>query len=115
VLDTSEIWKWSDATGAYVTDPTETVRTKKTPKNHVKAEATKEHPAQVDVFTEDVIVGTWSTVKLSGAFQQQEVNAMIDRCGEVLKAIKFAREDANAAEVKTDIKPGNTILSYIYG
>jgi hypothetical protein len=33
----------------------------------VKAEATEKHPAQVEVYHEDVVVGQWKTVKFSGA------------------------------------------------
>lgn len=115
VLDPTEQWEWSDATGTYVTKPTETVRTKKIPRNHVKADATKEHPAQVDVYTEDVLVGTWSTVKMSGAFPRKELDAMLARIETLGNAVKFAREEANSTEVKTVLKPGDAVVSYVFG
>jgi len=31
-----------------------------------QGEATEKHPAQVEMYTEDVIVGTWTTIKFSG-------------------------------------------------
>ena len=49
----------------------QTLRTKKVPRNHVKAEATEKHPAQVEVYYEDVAVGYWTTVKFSGALPAQ--------------------------------------------
>ena len=39
---------------------------KTVPRNHNKDEATKKHPAQVEMDTEDVRVGTWKTT-FSGA------------------------------------------------
>ncbi|WP_445307320.1 DUF7873 family protein [Microcoleus vaginatus] len=34
----------------WATEPVQTLKTFKTPRNHVKAEATEHHPAQVDVY-----------------------------------------------------------------
>ena len=70
VLDAAEAWAFDEATDAYSTAPTQTTRTKKVPRNHVKAEATEKHPAQVEVYFEDVLVGYWTTVKFSGALPQ---------------------------------------------
>lgn len=67
VLDASEAWNLDPSTDAWKTDPVRTIRTKKVPRNHVKAEATEKHPAQVEVYYEDVPVGYWTTVKFSGA------------------------------------------------
>lgn len=46
------------------------------PRNHVKAEATDKHPAQVEVYHEDVPVGYWTTVKFSGALPARRVNEL---------------------------------------
>ncbi len=62
VLDASESWVHDPSTDAWKTDPVRTVRTRKVPRNHVKAEATEHHPAQVEVYYEDVPVGYWTTV-----------------------------------------------------
>lgn len=70
-----------------------TVRTKKVPRNHVKAEATDKHPAQVDVYYEDVPVGYWTTVKFSGALPARRVNELLDRVEKLQQAVKFAREE----------------------
>src|SRR5688572_2648958 len=45
VLDAAESWAFDEATDAYATPPTQTTRSKKVPRNHVKAEATEKHPA----------------------------------------------------------------------
>lgn len=112
-LDPAERWTYDPASGVYRTEPFETTRTKKVPKNHVKYEATKEHPAQVEVFYEDVIVGTWSTTKFSGAVPADEKRAMLDRVRKLQEAVKFAREEANNNEVK-DAKTGKAVLEYIF-
>lgn len=110
-LDPAETWKRDGDT--YVTDPFETTRTKKILRNHVRAEATKEHPAQVDVYPEDVVVGYWSTKKFSGAIPAAEKSAMLERVRKLQDAVKFSREEANAIEVR-DVKT-STLMEYIFG
>src|SRR6185295_19181249 len=65
VLDPAERWSYSPDVGAYASAPSETIRSKKVMRNWVRAEATEKHPAQVDVYNEDVPEGTWTTVKYS--------------------------------------------------
>lgn len=67
VLDASEAWSQDPSTDAWKTEAVRTLRTKKVPRNHVKAEATEKHPAQVEVYYEDIPVGYWTTTKFSGA------------------------------------------------
>lgn len=99
VLDPSETWHFDASNDCQVTDATFTVKTKKVPRNHVKAEATEKHPAQVEMYHEDVRVGQWRTVKFSGACPQKQVNELVDRVEKLQKAVKFAREEANGTEV----------------
>jgi hypothetical protein len=113
-LDPSENWTFSDSVGHYAADPVQTTRTKKVPRNHVKAEATEKHPAQVEVYTEDVVVGTWTTVKFSGALPVSRIRELRERVTTLQQAVKFARETANANDV-TDVTVGDRILSYIFG
>src|SRR5215831_14089262 len=70
VLDASETWIFDASADCWATEPVQTAKTKKIPRNHVKAEATDTHPAQVEVYYEDVVVGYWKTVKFSGALPQ---------------------------------------------
>ena len=51
--DPSETWGFDTQLEHYVSAPRVTYRTKKVPKAVVMYEATKEHPAQVQAFTED--------------------------------------------------------------
>lgn len=112
VLDPSEDWHYDDNADLYATSPTKTIKSKKIPRNHVKAVATDKHPAQVEVWMEDVLVGNWTTVKFSGALPAKNVNALKERVRLLQEAVKVAREEANSTQV-TDRKMGEAIFSYI--
>jgi len=112
-LDPSEEWTFNTAVDSFATAPAQTVKTKKVPKNHVLAPATDKHPAQVQVFTEDVLVGTWTTVKFSGAMPQQWINEAKGRVVALIEAVKAAREEANLIQV-VDRKIGEKIFDYLF-
>lgn len=113
VLDTAEEWEYRAESDSYVSAPSKSNRTKKVPRNHIKYEATKEHPAQVEMYMEDVWVGTWMTTKFSGAVPAAEKNAMLERVRKLSDAVKSAREQANGIEVKPQ-KTGEALLAYIF-
>ena len=114
VLDASEAWSRDESTDSWRTEPTRTIRTRKVMRNHVKAEATEKHPAQVEVYTEDVAVGYWTTVKFSGALPAKRVNDLLERVEKLQQAVKYAREEANGAEV-TDQRVGGSVFGYLFG
>jgi hypothetical protein len=114
ILDGSENWHMDESQGCYATEPVQTTRTKKIPRNHVKAEATDKHPAQVEVYYEDVIVGTWRTVKLSGAVPAPTVAALLGRVEKLQAAVKFAREEANETTA-VEKKVGDAVFQYLLG
>ncbi|GLY87687.1 hypothetical protein [Actinoallomurus iriomotensis] len=113
VLDAAEAWSFDESADCWKTEPVRTNRTKKVPRNHVKAEATDKHPAQVEVYYEDVTVGYWTTTKFSGALPARRINELIDRVERLQRAVKFAREEANGAEV-TDQRTGDAIFGYLF-
>lgn len=113
VLDPAERWEWSDAAGCYKSENKETISTKKIPKNHVKAEATDKHPAQVELFFEDVPVGIWDQIKFSGNIKKDDKDFLLDKVRTLAKAVKIAREEANMRETEMS-KFGTEILSYIF-
>src|SRR5262245_4624791 len=112
-LDTAEDWEYKPETDSYVSRAAKSHRTKKVPRNHIKYEATKEHPAQVEMYMEDVWVGTWTITKFSGAIPAATRNAMLDRVRKLLDAVKSAREEANGLEVHPQ-KVGAALLSYVF-
>lgn len=112
-LDPGETWEFSGDQDLYATRPVQTVRTKKIARPLVLYEATKEHPAQVKEVTEDVLAGTWSTIKYSGALPALRVNDALKRVEELQKAVKFARETANDHEVD-EVKVGEKVFSFLF-
>jgi len=108
-------WELDEAVGKNIfkrVHAEEKFRTKKVRKNHVLAAATKEHAAQVEVYTEDekvakVITNTWS-----GMVSPAQKSALIGRVDKLIRAVKKARQKANSTEVvKTTI--GAEIFKYI--
>jgi hypothetical protein len=113
ILDASESWNFDASADSWATEPVQTTRTKKVPRNHVKAEATEKHPAQVEVYYEDVIVGYWRTVKFSGSLPARRVNELLARVEKLQEAVKFAREEANSIEV-SEQKLGEKVFNYLF-
>lgn len=113
-LDPGEEWSHDAGGHGWRSKPAQTLKTKKIPRAFVKAEATKEHPAQVDTFTEDVVIGHWSTVKFSGAMPHKNVAELLGRISALQAAVKFAREEANTIQV-TDVHVGAAVFSFLLG
>lgn len=113
-LDPAEEWVRDEATNSWATPPTESLRTKKVPRNHVLAAATDKHPAQVQVYMEDVAEGTWSTRKFSGALPETRRRDLLERIDALSAAIKYAREQANSSEV-VDMKVAKYVFDYLFG
>ena len=111
-LDPAYNWTWDASTSCFRADAVSTVRTQKVPRNHVKYEATKEHPAQVEMFTEDVIVGKWEKIDSSGAISESTKDEMLARVGLLIEAVLSARESANNIDAK-HVEIGSAIFDYI--
>ncbi|MFI0479559.1 hypothetical protein [Actinomadura sp. 9N215] len=113
VLDAAESWSYDESQDVWRAEPVETSRTKKVPRAHVLYEATEKHPAQVETFTEDIIVGTWTRVAFSGALPARRVNELRGRVDRLQAAVKYAREEANAADVD-DRQVGEAVFAYLF-
>ena len=74
--------------------------------------ATKEHKAQVVQYETTVNVGKYVTTKTSGMFTPLEKANRISKLDKLLKAIKQARNRANATEVVQG-SIGKSLLDYI--
>ncbi len=114
ILDPAEEWRFDEASNVYKSELTKTARTKKVQKPIVLYDATKEHPAQTQLITEDVVIGHWDTVKHSGALPPKRRQELLERIEKLIKAVKFAREEANAQEAeKKEI--ASAIFAYLLG
>lgn len=112
-LDASESWTWDDNQACYATEALDTHRAKKVPRVLVKYEATEEHPAQTEVWQEDVVIGYWRTVKFSGALPLHQIKRLQERVERLQLAVKYAREEANSLEIE-DVKPGAKVLKWLF-
>ena len=112
-LPINDNWQWSEEHNAYQSSTRQTTRTTKAMRNHVKAEATPQHPAQVEVYTEDIVTGYWSTTRLNSAISLQNRNKWRNNIATLLRAVRFARELANTEEIDNR-QVGETILDYVF-
>ena len=113
-LDPAETWHWDENADCFAAEPVLSNRTKKVPRSHVLVEATEHHPAQAEMYHEDVKVGEWRMVKFSSALPAQEKNEILGRIRKLQEAVKFAREQANNSKVE-EIKIGNKVFDFVFG
>lgn len=112
IPDAAETWVYDPNIGLLRSGAQDSVRTKKEPAHYVKAEATKEHPAQVEYFHKDVPVGTWTKTAFSGAISADKKQTMLVRVKKLKDAIKVAREEANLIDVDAK-KIGESVFNFV--
>lgn len=112
--DPAEEWSHDPNTGLLRSRATESLRTSKEPTVIVKYEATKDHPAQTELFTKDVPVGTWTQILYSGCIPTDRKNAILERVRKLQDAIKTAKEQANLLEVEKQ-KAADAVLGFVFG
>jgi hypothetical protein len=112
-LDPKETWtKDLNRENVFVSTARTTFKTEKTPEVIVKYAATKEHPAQTEIFNRDSVIGEWTTIKEASLISPLEKSKLLDRIDTIIQEVKKARQRANNIEVeKTNI--GNELLDYI--
>lgn len=113
-LSTSERWDYDESAGLYRAEPLVTHRTKKEQKPIVLYDATKEHPAQTQIITQDVLAGHWTKHKLSAAIPAVEKEALLERVDKLSVAVKKAREKANSITAEDDHGAGDAIMKYLF-
>lgn len=114
-LDPAEDWEYDPGLALHRAESRKTQKTKKVQKPVQLAPATKEHPEQAELVTEDVLVGFWNTTKLSGSFSAEKKRAILRRVSALRKAVKSARERANATEIDRDQDTGKAIFGFLLG
>ena len=111
-LDETDDWARDENSGLFKTAPIATQRTKKVQRALVLYPATVEHPAQTSMITEDVVVGYWDTIKQSGALPVPRKQVLLERIEKLSRAVKFAREQANAVEAE-EKQIGGAVFKYL--
>jgi hypothetical protein len=94
--------------------PHVTFRSKKTVRPVVMAEATKEHPAQVNAITEDVSVARIVTSMWSGMLTPAQKSELLERTDKLLRAVKRARQRASSVEVVKQ-NMGRVLYDFLLG
>src|SRR5262245_56093581 len=87
-------------------------RTRKAQRPLVLYPATTEHPAQTQLITEDIPVGTIREVEWSGLLTVAQKGDMLERVENLKRAVLTARCRANEVEAK-DTAVGATLLGYV--
>lgn len=113
VLSIDKEWQNDPNRGCYVTNPKETVKTKRIIDFVVAYEATEHHPAQIKEVSKDVVEGTWSLIEFSGSLPQERVNLMLRKVDMLQKAVIQAREEANSREVEQR-QVSSAIFGYLF-
>jgi len=88
-------------------------KTEKAIKSTIIVPATKEHPAQVREWSENIPVGAYSVENRSGMIPPVEKSLLLGRIDTLLRAFKKARQRANNQEVK-NLHIGKAIFDYIH-
>ena len=106
-------WNWDKINNYYVSNEFETVKTRKVQEVLVKYPHTKEHPAQTEMITKDVLVGSWKQTLIAGGWTPARKAKIIDKVDKLEIAIKEARQRANDT-LAMDMKNGQTLTDYIF-
>lgn len=111
-LDQAEDWQVDPNSNLFKTKEQLTHKTKKVQRAIVKYEATKEHPAQTEMITEDVTTGHWELVKISGALPKPRKEELLNKTNKLIDAVKVAREEANNQAV-VEQKVGTQLFDFL--
>lgn len=115
-LDPTKSWTPSEIDGKdiFISKSDIKYRTEKTHTPLVLSEATKEHPAQVQVISTDKQVGKYETIYKSGKITPTQKSELLGRVDALIDRVKKARAKANRVEV-VKAKIGKSIFDYING
>jgi hypothetical protein len=113
VLAIDKDWRHDPGRGCFVTEPKETVKTKKITEFVTVFEPTEHHPGQAKEVTKDVVEGTWSLVEFSGALPKDRVDELLKRVDKLSKAVIQAREEANSRDVNPK-QVADSVFGYLF-
>jgi len=94
--------------------PEKALRTEQTIKSMVLYEATKEHPAQIDKWTEQIPIGAYTIERWSGMLSPAEKARLMERIDMLLASVKKARQRANQTEI-TKREIAKSFFEFIHG
>lgn len=115
-LDPSKGFVPDPSSGADVFKTREEIKPK-TKKNYASFEASKatdKHPAQVQVFQEDQLIGKYHIFEWSSFITVSEKANMLARIEDLIRAVRKARARANDVDVDHGVKLGAKLLAFAF-
>lgn len=109
-------WEKDESQGEGVfmsTHPEIRNKEEKSIKHHVTYEATEFHPAQIETWSENNVVGTFTTQQWSGMISTARKSELLGRIDDLIQAVKQARQRANSQEV-LDVNVGQALFDFIH-
>ncbi len=103
----------ADKAHVFRAEPVVTVRKQKTRKYNIMVEATKEHPAQVDIVNVDAPVGQIRTYEWTGMLSPGRKAQLLERMDKLILAVKAARSRANTQDVDPQRRIAKTLADYV--
>jgi hypothetical protein len=100
-LPTRWTWTFDGNEGVYISNPTVKEYSRKTPKSLTKYEATKEHPAQCEVYHVESVYGKATRVQRCSAISSETKRKTLARISAIREAVNKARTTANCLRVET--------------
>lgn len=114
VLDSAETWTLDTKSGLQKSGKVTTNRTVKVEEPIVLYPVEGNHPAQTQLIQKNVVEGTWTAIKESGAIPATERTSILDRVETLLQAVKVAREEANSTDEIPSPNVGATLFGYLF-
>jgi hypothetical protein len=103
-MDRKGVWKTKH--------PETSAKIEKIVQHKIVAEATKEHPAQVTEWSDNVVVGKFITNRTSGMLTPLQKSEYLEKIDMLIQSAKKARQRANNVEVSKD-QIGRKIFDFI--
>lgn len=95
-------------------EPVTTIRKQRNRKYNVMVEATKEHPAQVDIVEVDQPVGEIRSYEWTGMLSSRQKSDLLERVEQLLTAVKQARSRANAVPIDPQMRIAGVLKDYLF-
>jgi len=83
-------------------------------RHQVLVQPTEHHPAQIEKWFENVVVGTYSTIRYNGTISPGVKSDYLKRIDELIQATKQARQRANSTKVEKE-HVVKALFEYILG
>lgn len=110
-------WVVDEAMGGNIfraKDPVKAQKTEKVMRHQVLVQPTKEHPAQIEKWQDNVPVGVFTTNIWTGTISPGKKSQYLEKIDTLIQEVKQARQRANSTEVEKKTI-GKDLFDYILG